>query len=50
MCLTTTLPTVRPIFAESLSKTSWITKPLLGKMVLAAMALPRFPAPTSAML
>src|SRR3712207_8322486 len=34
----------------ALSKTSWITKPLLGRMVLAAMALPRLPAPTNAML
>src|ERR671914_85187 len=46
MCLTTTLPTVRPILSGSLSKTSWMTKPRLGRMVLAAMALPRLPAPT----
>ena len=43
MCLTTTLPTVRPIFSGLSLKTSWMTKPLFGRMVLAAIALPGCP-------
>ena len=47
---TTWLPTLVPTFASSTSKIATTRKPWSAKMSEEAIALPRWPAPSSAML